>query len=70
MEIIRPEKSPFAERVTPLYEAFAKPARGNWAPADSIIYSLIQRIQDVEVESAASDSEEESTVLKYVRTAG
>src|SRR5690606_22666443 len=48
VEVIRPDKEPFAERVQPLLDAYAKPARGRWATEDSLLYTLIQRIQEVE----------------------
>lgn len=48
VEIIVPEKTPFVDRVQPMYEALARPARGRWAAEDSLIYSLVQRIQNVE----------------------
>ncbi len=70
VEIIRPEKEPFSQRVQALYEAHARPQRGAWAPADSIIYSLINRIQNVEVPEASSEEPDESTVVKYASTTG
>lgn len=48
VEVIRPSKEPFVEKVEPLYEAYGKPARGSWAAEDSVIYSLIERVQAVE----------------------
>ena len=48
VEIIRPAKEPFVEKVEPLYQTYARPESGAWAAEDSVIYSLIQRVQDVE----------------------
>lgn len=40
VEIIRPDKAPFAEKVQPIYDALAV--------QDTLLYSLVQRIQAVE----------------------
>ncbi|HEX7071493.1 MAG TPA: TRAP transporter substrate-binding protein [Rhodothermales bacterium] len=48
VEIIRPPKEPFADKVEPLYAAYAPPRSGRWAPEDSLIYSLIQRVRETE----------------------
>ena len=46
--VIRPDKDPFFEKVQPIHASYGPPARGQWSPADSIMYTLIQRIGEIE----------------------